>query len=650
MKNLQRRHFNFLWVILGFFVFSSCLDDENPADSLELTGESMTYQLLENGNSGVSGTAIFEEGEDGYTKITLELNGTPENGVHPAHIHFNSAAEGGDIAISLVSVDGRSGSSTTLVNSQDDGTPINYDQLINFNGYINIHLSNGELATIVAQGNIGGNALEGSSKEYSLSSKDIPGISGTILFEKKMDGTTRTTISLEGTPDGGSHPAHIHNNSAAEGGAIAISFNPVNGSTGMSQTEISMTDEGDPVTYEDIINMDGYVNVHASASDLKTLAAQGDIGINELTGESKTYMLAEKAVPGISGTVTFEKRVSGYTLATLDLVGTPEEGNHPAHIHDNTAAEGGGIAISFKPVDGTTGMSMTTIRETDGGMEVSYEDILNYDGYVNVHLSASALGTIVAQGDIGQNELTGNAKTYPLDERMVPGIRGSITFEERTNGLSLATIQLEGTSDGGTHPAHIHANSAAEGGDIVVTFNSVDGTTGMSQTTIRQTNSGDPMPYADILEVDGYVNVHRSPSELGTIVAQGDIGQNELTGNSKVYTLNEFAVQGISGTITFEERKNGLAQATISLIGTPDGGMHPAHIHANSAAEGGGIIFSFNKVDGTTGMSRTHVEMLDNGGAFNYQDVLTVDGYVNVHLSEGDLETIVAQGNIGANE
>ncbi len=110
------------------------------------------------------------------------------------------------------------------------------------------------------------------------------------------------------------------------------------------------------------------------------------------------------------------------------------------------------------------------------------------------------------------------------------------------------------------------------------------------------------------------------------------------------------AVPDISGEITFEERVNGTALATITLMNTPGGGSHPAHIHANSAAEGGGIIFSFNPVDGTTGMSKTQVETLDSGDPLTYDGILTIDGYVNVHLSADDLATIVAQGNIGSNE
>jgi hypothetical protein len=349
----------------------------------------------------------------------------------------------------------------------------------------------------------------------------------------------------------------------------------------------------------------------------------------------------------------FQERNNGFALATIALEGTPDGGEHPAHIHENSAIIGGGILFTFNPVIGDTGMSMTDTRQGEGMGEspFTYDEILDVDGYVNVHLSAADLGTIVAQGDIGQNELTGEEKSYMLDEKDVDGISGSILFQERKNGFALATIALEGTPDGGEHPAHIHENSALEGGGILFTFNPVIGDTGMSITDTRQGEGMDesPFTYEEILDVDGYVNVHLSATDLGTIVAQGDIGINELTGETMSYDLAEVDVDGISGTILFEKRKSGVALATISLEGTPDGGEHPAHIHANSASEGGPILFTFTPVDGDTGMSKTNVSALDDGTDFAYDDVLTVDGYVNVHLSADDLDVIVAQGDIGAN-
>ena len=384
---------------------------------------------------------------------------------------------------------------------------------------------------------------------------------------------------------------------------------------------------------------------------LVIVSCSDDDGMNvpPTTGEEVTYQLVERSDSGVSGSATIQELDDGTSRLTIDLSGTPSDGMHPSHIHMNTAAEGGDIIVSLNEVDGSTGMSETIISQDDNGNMVTYQDLLNIDGYINVHLSADDLATVVAQGDIGQNALTGESKTYPLETRDVDGISGSVMFQERQNGEAQATIMLDGTPDGEMHPAHIHMNTAAEGGGILYTFTPVDGTTGMSRSNVAELDDGTSFGYSDVLGVDGYVNVHLSADNLPTIVAQGDIGQNELTGESTTYNLDEKDVPGISGTVTFEERMSGEALATIMLDGTPDGGIHPAHIHENSAAEGGGILYTFTPVDGTTGMSISHVAELDDGSSFGYADVLNVDGYVNVHLSADDLATIVAQGDIGAN-
>jgi hypothetical protein len=112
----------------------------------------------------------------------------------------------------------------------------------------------------------------------------------------------------------------------------------------------------------------------------------------------------------------------------LELLNTPQGGSHPAHIHLNNAADGGDIALTLKPVDGTTGKSTTTFKTLDNGSAITYQALLDFDGYINVHLSADKLATLVAQGDIGQNDLTDVSKVYALGSVAVAGIDGTATF------------------------------------------------------------------------------------------------------------------------------------------------------------------------------------------------------------------------------
>jgi hypothetical protein len=48
-------------------------------------------------------------------------------------------------------------------------------------------------------------------------------------------------------------------------------------------------------------------------------------------------------------------------------------------------------------------------------------------------------------------------------------------------------------------------------------------------------------------------------------------------------------------------------------------------------AKGRGIAFTFNPVNGDTGISKTNVSKLNDGAAFGYDQVLTYDGYINFH-------------------
>ncbi|MEE3244471.1 MAG: CHRD domain-containing protein, partial [Bacteroidota bacterium] len=641
----------FYFLLFVTLIAASCDNDDDSLDVIpgESTGNTTTYDLSAVADPDVSGTVTFSEKTDGSTDISILLS-TPTEGSHPAHIHLNTAAEGGEIAIDLEAVDGPTRRSLTNVTQTNAGTAVSYDDLIDFDGYINVHASTDDLGTLLAQGDIGQNDLTGTTKSYDLVTKDVEGISGTATFSERINGEALLEVMLDGTPDGGMHLGHIHNNSAAESGDIALTLTTLNGTTGMSKTNISALNDGTQIGYAGILDYDGYINFHLSADELATLVAQGDIGENELTGDTKEYELMTKDVDGISGTATFAARKSGAALVTVMLDGTPDGGMHPGHIHLNSAAESGGIAKTLTTLDGTTGMSVTHIEALNDGTEIGYDGLLNFDGYINFHLSADDLATLVAQGDIGANELTGDTKEYELMTKDVPGISGTATFAARKSGAALVTVMLNGTPDGGMHPGHIHLNSAAESGGIAKTLTTLDGTTGMSVTHIEALNDGTEIGYEGLLDFDGYINFHLSADDLATLVAQGDIGANELTGETKEYDLVTKDVPGISGTATFAARKSGAALITVMLDGTPDGGMHPGHIHFNSAVETGGIAKTLTTLDGTTGMSVTHIEALNDGTEIGYEGLLDFDGYINFHLSADNLATLVAQGDIGQNE
>ncbi|SFN76468.1 hypothetical protein SAMN04487989_103268 [Bizionia echini] len=376
-----------------------------------------------------------------------------------------------------------------------------------------------------------------------------------------------------------------------------------------------------------------------------------DDNITELESKliSTTYTLNPVSDPAIIGDARMIKNEDASITIEIKLSGTLPGETYPTNLRFNTAAEGGAVAISLQRLNGTTGRSTTTFSTLDDGTEITYEDLLEFDGFIDVLLNNNSPAIVLAQGDIGQNELTGVSKTYTLSARDIPEISGNAKFSERKNGEALARIELTNAIPGTEHPAHIHLNTALEGGAITFTFNNINGDTGLSRTNVSALDDGTAFGYTDLIAFDGYVNVHLNPTDLTTIIAQGDIGINGLTGESVVYVLNEVDIPDTQGTATFFKRESGEALAVLEIENTIAGDVHPAHIHANDINTTGAVVLTFNPVDGETGRSETNIIQLDDATPFGYDDVLQINGYINVHESAANLGIIIAQGNIGVN-
>ncbi|MEQ8241377.1 MAG: hypothetical protein RIA69_19335 [Cyclobacteriaceae bacterium] len=367
------------------------------------------------------------------------------------------------------------------------------------------------------------------------------------------------------------------------------------------------------------------------------------------TGARGTFVIDPVGSSDVRGTATFIQMADRSTKIIIQVTGTTAGNSHPVHIHDNTAIEGGDIAITLNPIDGETGISETLVIAKDDTTYIPYSELIIFDGYLNVHQSVDDLGTIIGQVDIGINALTGKSTEYSFEPTVNSDVTGKATFHERLNGEALAVLELNNTTPGVSHPAHIHSNTFAEGGRVVISFNPVDGTTGISRTNIAIYDNGASFDYSDLRSINAHIDVHLSTSALRIFVAQGDVGQNMLTGASVTYDLGSVAIPEINGTATFYERVNGQALAKLVLNNTPQDGSHPAHIHANSAEVGGPIIFTFNPVNGDSGISDTNVDASDDGSTLGYDDIKLIDGHINVHLSADEMNTLVAQGNIGIN-
>ena len=145
-------------ILLALFIsILSCNNDDEVTGVIDRTDptNSVIYQLEGTTNSNITGEVTFARNHDNTSTVFVRLVGASE-GIHPTAIHFNSKEEGGSQAIRLntcICLE-----SETMVAQLDDGTSINFDELIDFDGHLNIFESEVLSEIIIAQTNIGSNA------------------------------------------------------------------------------------------------------------------------------------------------------------------------------------------------------------------------------------------------------------------------------------------------------------------------------------------------------------------------------------------------------------------------------------------------------------------------------------------------------------
>ncbi len=232
---------------------------------------------------------------------------------------------------------------------------------------------------------------------YNLKVQDVLGVTGIATFIETSTTASTITLKLSGAPSG-SHPAALYMNTVAEGGEIVVELNPVDES-GTSSTVIKS------LTYVELIAYDGFIRIHKSGMESGVTLVQGDIGGNVITDTNITYTLQTVGDFEVSGTALFEKRENGNTLVTLDLDGTIAGEVYPATINLSSVATigGGPVTKTLSSVDGNTGKSYTTIRKLDGNLQITYDNWLDYDGYINIYQTAAEFNNIISQGNIGSN-------------------------------------------------------------------------------------------------------------------------------------------------------------------------------------------------------------------------------------------------------
>jgi hypothetical protein len=154
-----------LALLLTMLVFLNACQENEPVQR-DLTGNETTYALLSGSTYPVNGTVTFQELKDGTTRIRVALSGTEGSIKHPVHLHLgNIATPDADVAALLNPVPGQTGISETTLKQLADESPVTYQQLVQLNACIKIHLaeSGPDKNIILAGGNIGSATSDDSS-------------------------------------------------------------------------------------------------------------------------------------------------------------------------------------------------------------------------------------------------------------------------------------------------------------------------------------------------------------------------------------------------------------------------------------------------------------------------------------------------------
>lgn len=183
--------------VAGFMVFNgndNATNQEQANNSQNADQEAVTVNLLEQNNSGETGTATLTANGD-QTVVDVSIAGAPSDIDQPIHIHAGSCENLGGVEYPLASVTGGQ-SNTVLDVSLDDLM----EQLLLA---INVHQSPSEISTFVACGNIEStdNSFTVTYTDSGFTPEEIPVPAGsTVTFVNGSSGNMWVASDV--------HPTH----------------------------------------------------------------------------------------------------------------------------------------------------------------------------------------------------------------------------------------------------------------------------------------------------------------------------------------------------------------------------------------------------------------------------------------------------------
>ena len=115
--------------------------------------------------------------------------------------------------------------------------------------------------------------------------------------------------------------------------------------------------------------------------------------------ERVDYILESFDNSGVTGTAAFIPNEDGSTTIYIELENA-SQGIHPATLNFGSIDNGGSIAITLTECE--CAISETLVTELDNGTQISFVELMSFDGHLNIYESPTD-GSIIAQSNIGSN-------------------------------------------------------------------------------------------------------------------------------------------------------------------------------------------------------------------------------------------------------
>ena len=132
-----------------------------------------------------------------------------------------------------------------------------------------------------------------------------------------------------------------------------------------------------------------------------------DVATTTATLRTKEIILSPTAGNTQSGKAVIAENADHSFNVNITLQNTVKDTVMVMHIHNGSIASPGTIAIPLSNITGTGGqavgntLNITTATSAAGtNVPVTYDNIITYAGYFNIHYSAAQIAKVIANGNI----------------------------------------------------------------------------------------------------------------------------------------------------------------------------------------------------------------------------------------------------------